>query len=62
MAKKNFGFEKRQKELLKKQKQEEKRLRKLARANSPEGELADGDGDEDAEDAELKNAADDLVN
>lgn len=44
MAKKNFGFEKRQKELKKKQKQEDKRLRKLERANSPDGGAADGDG------------------
>lgn len=43
MAKKNFGFEKRQKELKKKQKQEEKRLRKLERA-SGEGGGADPDG------------------
>lgn len=43
MAKKNFGFEKRQKELKKKQKQEEKRLRKLERA-SGDGAEADRQG------------------
>lgn len=47
MAKKNFGFEKRQKELKKKQKQEEKRLRKLERANSPDGEAPELDGDDE---------------
>lgn len=49
MAKKNFGFEKRQKELKKKQKQEEKRLRKLERANSPDGDAQLGEGGENQE-------------
>ena len=41
MAKPNYAFEKRQKEIAKKKKQEEKRLRKL----SEKGELpAEGDG------------------
>ena len=55
LAKKNFGFEKRQKELKKKAKQEEKRLRKLERASGggtpesgdeaeePEGEEGGGE-------------------
>ena len=35
MPKRNYGFEKRQKELIKQRKQEEKRQRKLDRANAP---------------------------
>jgi len=35
LAKPNYGFEKRQKELAKKRKQEEKRLRKLAEKEAP---------------------------
>jgi hypothetical protein len=52
LAKKNFGFEKRQKELKKKQKQEEKRLRKLERASgSPDsGEPEGADESSPAED------------
>lgn len=37
MAKPNYQFEKRQRDLKKKQKQEEKRLRKLAAKGSEEG-------------------------
>lgn len=37
MAKPNYQFEKRQRDLKKKQKQEEKRLRKLAAKNAGEG-------------------------
>jgi hypothetical protein len=48
LAKKNFGFEKRQKELKKKQKQEEKRLRKLERAAN--GEAPEGPGGEEEAD------------
>ena len=51
MAKKNFGFEKRQKELKKKQKQEEKRLRKLERANSPDGDAPGLEGDNDQDES-----------
>ncbi len=40
MAKQNFNFEKRQRELKKAQKQEEKRLKKLAK-NNPEPEVTD---------------------
>ena len=40
MAKPNYRFDKRQRELAKKQKQEEKRLKKLARNTS---ETAEGD-------------------
>lgn len=43
MPKRNYGFEKRQKELNKQRKQEEKRQRKLERANEPAepGEIQD---------------------
>lgn len=37
MAKPNYNFEKRQRELKKAQKQEEKRLKKLARSPSDDG-------------------------
>jgi hypothetical protein len=37
----NFQFEKRQKELARKKKQEEKKLRKTEERNSPSGETAD---------------------
>lgn len=37
MAKPNYQFEKRQRDLKKKKKQEEKRLRKLAAKGTPEG-------------------------
>lgn len=51
MAKKNFGFEKRQKELKKKQKQEEKRQRKLERATNGEA-TEEPAGQEEADDRE----------
>ncbi len=35
MAKPNYDFERRQRELAKKKKQEEKRLKKLAKGNEP---------------------------
>ena len=35
MAKPNYNFEKRQRELAKKKKQDEKRLRKLEKGNAP---------------------------
>ena len=38
MARTNFKYEKRQKELAKQAKAEEKRLRKLEKRNQPEGE------------------------
>ena len=38
MPKRNYQFEKRQKDLSKKAKQEEKRLRRLERANRPRSE------------------------
>jgi hypothetical protein len=42
LPKRNYGFEKRQKEMKKQQKRDEKRQRKLDRANTPaEGEQAD---------------------
>lgn len=50
MAKKpNYSFEKRQKELLKKAKKEEKRLRKLSGEPDPEGETEEDEGDEEEE-------------
>ena len=42
MPKRNYGFEKRQKELAKKQKQEEKKLRKLERFREGAGDTTDG--------------------
>jgi hypothetical protein len=46
MARTNFKYEKRQKELAKQQKAEEKRLRKLAKRNElAEGEAPESDGD-----------------
>lgn len=48
MAKQNYGFEKRQKELARKQKKEEKRLRKLERAaEQPDGLDTDGPSADD---------------
>ena len=47
MAKPNYQYEKRQKDLAKKKKQEEKRLRKLSKTDAPPEESADpapGDG------------------
>ena len=44
MARNNYGFEKRQRELTKEKKKEEKRLRKLERQNTqepPEGDAED---------------------
>lgn len=41
LPKRNYGFEKRQKELAKKQKQEEKKLRKLERFREGPGDTAD---------------------
>ena len=41
LPKRNYGFEKRQKELAKKQKQEEKKLRKLERFREGAGDAAD---------------------
>lgn len=54
MAKPNYQFEKRQKDLAKKKKQEEKRLRKLGKSNPPVTENpgltpADGGGNPSAE-------------
>jgi hypothetical protein len=39
LPKRNYGFEKRQKELNRQQKQEEKRQRRLDRTSQPEEEL-----------------------
>jgi hypothetical protein len=44
LPKRNYGFEKRQKEMKKQQKRDEKRQRKLERANNP----AEGEPDETA--------------
>jgi len=51
LAKPNYSFEKRQRDLEKKRKQEEKRLRKLA-----EKKPAEGGGDEAAPDAPVVDA------
>lgn len=40
LAKPNYRFDKRQREIVKKQKQEEKRLKKLARSTTPEADGA----------------------
>jgi len=45
LAKPNYSFEKRQRDLEKKRKQEEKRLRKLAEKKPAEGEAASPEGD-----------------
>ena len=45
LAKRNYGFEKRQKEIARKQKQEDKRLRNLERGQAkPDEALPDADG------------------
>lgn len=48
MAKPNYQFEKRQKELAKKRKQEEKRLQKLAEKAVADGSTPDGVADPSA--------------
>ncbi len=48
VPKRNYGFEKRQKELLKQNKREEKRQRKLERANEPTEESAEESAGEEA--------------
>ena len=45
MAKPNYSFEKRQRDLEKKRKQEEKRLRKLAEKKPAEGDGASPEGE-----------------
>lgn len=57
MPKRNYGFEKRQKELAKKQKQEEKKLRKLERFREGAGDAAD-DPTAPAEPGAAENGAD----
>ena len=54
MAKPNYQYEKRQRDLAKKQKQEEKRRQKLANKDTP-------DSDQDAPDGDSGNGADALV-
>ena len=49
MARNNYGFEKRQRELTKEKKKEEKRLRKLERQNVQDP--PDGDAEDTAEEA-----------
>lgn len=62
LAKPNYSFEKRQRDLEKKRKQEEKRLRKLAAKKSGDGEVNDADdadgGAQAAPDAPAAPAAD----
>lgn len=48
MAKSRYTFEKRQKELARKQKKEEKRQRKLQK-NTPDGDVAPDDGRPEAD-------------
>jgi hypothetical protein len=48
LAKPNYQFEKRQRDLRKKQKQEEKRLRKLAGKTDAEGAAPEATGDQPA--------------
>lgn len=43
MPKRNYGYEKRQKELSKQQKREEKRQRKLERGTAPAEDVKDDD-------------------
>jgi hypothetical protein len=57
LPKRNYGFEKRQKELAKKQKQEEKKLRKLERFREGAGDAAE-DLSTPAEPGVSENAAD----
>ena len=45
VAKPNYSFEKRQRDLAKKKKQDEKRLKKLAKGGGATGDGAMGDGD-----------------
>ena len=49
MARHNYQFEKRQRDLAKKQKKEEKRQRKLEHGNDPEGEAGSGEAAEVSE-------------
>ena len=51
MAKTNFQYEKRQRELEKKKKADEKAKRKLELKNSPDGEQAGGDAPDEDDDA-----------
>ncbi|MEP7157014.1 MAG: hypothetical protein ABI905_14640 [Betaproteobacteria bacterium] len=57
MAKPNYDFAKRQKELAKKAKKEEKRLKKLAAGETPDPEGAPDADDDAADDAEEKTPA-----
>lgn len=52
LAKPNYSFEKRQRDLEKKRKQEEKRLRKLAGKKSGDGEPAGSDEANEAKDTD----------
>ncbi len=50
MVQRNYGFEKRQKELAKKKKKEEKRKKKLEKKQAAEtGEFVENDADTDSE-------------
>lgn len=48
MARQNYGFQKRQKELAKQKKKEQKRLKKLERKGGPEDEPIEGEADTDS--------------
>lgn len=58
LAKPNYSFEKRQRDLEKKRKQEEKRLRKLAGKKSGDGEPAVSDEANDVNEANQANGTD----
>lgn len=54
MAKPNYQYEKRQKDLAKKKKQEEKRLRKLAKVEPGDGTAVSGEEMTPADENQLK--------
>ncbi|MGH8600231.1 MAG: hypothetical protein ACRET1_06170 [Burkholderiales bacterium] len=57
MAKPNYGFEKRQRDLRKKQKQEEKRQRKLAVKNAAKGDSPELESPADRRDPEAPDSS-----
>jgi len=60
LARPNFKYEKRQKEIAKQKKNEEKRLRKLEkRGDTPEGEIPDGETNEPVADDVVKDESPD---
>jgi len=60
LARPNFKYEKRQKEIAKQKKNEEKRLRKLEkRGDTPEGEIPEGETNEPVADDVVKDESPD---